>query len=220
MFTLRTFYQSKDWCTFRERLIEERTDEDGFVICAHCGKPIVKKYDIIGHHIRELTEDNVNDALVALNPENVELIHFKCHNKAHQRFNGFRQYVYIVHGSPCAGKTTWVKENAYDDDLIVDLDRIWECICLSDRENKPNRLRANVFGLRDCLTEQVAMRKGKWRNAYIIGGYPLPTDRERICTMLGARCIHIDTPKDVCLSRAVNDDWRQYIEEYWEAFSQ
>lgn len=220
MFTLRTFYQSKDWCDFRERLINERSDKDGFVICAHCGKPVVKKYDIIGHHIRELTEDNVNDVLVALNPENVELIHFKCHNLIHQRFDGLRQYVYLVHGSPCAGKSTWVRENAYKDDLIVDLDRIWECICLSDRQNKPNRLKVNVFGLRDCLIEQIKLRHGKWRNAYVIGGYPLRSDRDRLCDILGARAIHIDTDINTCLARAVNDDWRQYIEDYWYAFTQ
>lgn len=219
MYTLRTFYQSKDWVSFRERLIHERTDDNGEVICAHCGKPIYKKYDIIGHHIKELTEDNVNDALVAFNPDNVELIHFRCHNIKHQRYDGFRQYVYIVHGSPCAGKSTWVKQNAYDDDLIVDMDRLWECVCFRNRENKPNRLKANVFGLRDCLIEQIKLRKGKWRNAYVIGMYPLASERDRLCEMLGARCIHIDTDKSVCLSRAVNDDWCGYIEDYFEAFT-
>lgn len=216
MVTLQNFYSSNSWIKFREQLILERTNAEGEVICARCGKPIYKKYDIIGHHIKPLNEVNVNDALIALNPDNVELIHFKCHNKEHKRWDGFEQAVYLVWGSPCAGKTTWVIENAFDDDLIVDMDRIWECLEKGDREHKSNRIKANVFGVRDCLIEQIKLRKGMWRNAYVIGGYPLPMDRERICGLLGARCIHIDTPKDVCLSRAVNDDWRCYVEEWWE----
>lgn len=219
MYKLSTFYQSDAWRKFRDLLIAERINGDGEIICAHCGKPIYKKYDIIGHHIKELTGDNVNDALIALAPENVELIHFKCHNIKHQRYDGFRQYVYIVHGSPCAGKSTWVKANAYDDDLIVDMDRLWESVCFSGRENKPNRLKANVFGLRDCLIEQIKLRKGKWRNAYVIGMYPLKSDRDRLCDILGARTVHIDTDMQTCMSRAVNDEWREYIEEYWETFT-
>ena len=57
MFTLSTFYRSKEWERFMRFLKEEREDENGFVICEHCGKPIVKKYDCIGHHKEELTEE-------------------------------------------------------------------------------------------------------------------------------------------------------------------
>ena len=219
MRSLNTFYQSKEWVNFRRVLIDERTNESGEVICAECGSPIYKRYDIIAHHIQELTEDNINNIDVALNPDNIELIHFKCHNKQHQRFDGFRQYVYIVHGAPCAGKSTYVRDNAYDDDLILDLDCIWESICKRDRYNKPNRLKANVFGIRDCIIEQIRQRKGTWRNAYVIGTYPLKSDRDRLSQMLGAELIHIDTDKDTCLSRAINDDWKQYIEDYFETYT-
>ena len=75
-YTLGNFYRSKEWCSFRELLINERIDKNGEVICARCGKPIYKRYDIIGHHVTELTEDNVNDASISLNPDNVVLIHF------------------------------------------------------------------------------------------------------------------------------------------------
>lgn len=216
MTSFRTFYQSKDWLRLRDVLINERTNEDGYVICQMCGQPILKKYDIIAHHIKELTEENYQDVSISLNPENIELIHFKCHNKEHQRFDGFCQRVYLVYGAPCSGKSTWVQENAYDDDLILDLDAIWEAVCKRDRHHKSNRLKANVFGIRDCIIEQVKLRRGMWRNAYIIGGYPLRSDRERLCEMLGAQEIFIDTPKDVCLSRAQDENWREFIEEWFE----
>ncbi len=218
MFTLENFYQSKTWCKFVSRLKLERINDQGELLCEHCGKPINKKYDCIGHHKIELTEDNVNDFTISLNPENVELIHFKCHNKIHKRYDGFRQSVYLIYGSPCAGKSTWVEENATENDLILDVDRIWESISKCDKFNKNNRLRPNVFGIRDIILDQIRMRKGKWINAYVIGGYPLRTDRERLCELLNATPVFIDTPKEECLSRAKNDEWKSFIEEWFENF--
>lgn len=215
MLNRNNFYRSKEWIRFRELLMNERT-HDGLLICERCGKPILKKYDCIGHHKIELTDDNINDHSISLNPENVELIHFKCHNQAHDRWQG-TQKVYIVYGSPRAGKTTWVKENAHDDDLILDIDRIWEALCKAGLE-KPGRIKANVFGVRDALIDQIRIRKGSWRNAYIIGGYPHATDRQRLADLLQAELIFIDTPKEVCLERA-EGVWKDYVEDWWEEFT-
>lgn len=218
MYTLKTFYKSKEWLNLLQVLKLERVNAEGKLICEHCGKELVKAYDIIGHHVIELNDTNVNDYNISLNPDNIQLIHFKCHNQIHERFGYFNQKVYIVYGSPCSGKSTWVKENAYPDDLIIDLDSIWECICTTDRYHKPNRLKANAFGIRDTLLDQVRTRTGMWRNAYVIGGYPLATDRQRLADKLGAELIFIDTDKNTCLARAMNDEWKKYIEEWWEDF--
>lgn len=212
--TVNQFYRSKEWEQFISILRVERADEKGNVICAHCGKPIVKKYDCIGHHKIELTDENVNDFTISLNPENVELIHFGCHNEIHGRF-GSKQKVYIVYGAPCSGKTTFVKEHANNDDLILDLDRIWEAVCLSDREHKPGRLKANVFGIRDCLIDQIRTRTGQWRNAYVIGTYPLRTDRDRLSDLLDAELIFIDTPMKDCMDRAPNESWIGFIGDWF-----
>lgn len=220
MFTLDNFYKSKEWLSLLERLKLERVNSYGELICAYCGKPIVKKYDCIGHHVDELTEANVNDYRISLNPNKILLIHHKCHNKIHERFGGFKQNVYIVYGSPCSGKSTWVNEVAYNDDLIIDMDKIWECICNSDRYHKPNRLKINAFGIRDTLLDMVKCRTGMWRNAYVIGTYPLASDRERLSKLLGAELIFIDETKDTCLSRAKNSDWINYINEWFDIYSE
>lgn len=219
MFTLENFYKSKQWWSLLDRLKIERLNEHGELICEYCGKPINKKYDCIGHHKIELTEDNVNDVAVSLNPDNIKLIHFKCHNKIHQRFDGFCQQVYLVYGSPCSGKSTWVREVANPDDLILDLDRIWEAISLSDKYNKNNRLKANVFGIRDCIIDQIRTRTGMWRNAYIIGGYPLRSDRDRLCDLLRAKPIFIEESKEVCLERAMTDNWQRYVTDWFDSFT-
>lgn len=218
MFTLANFYTSKQWTKLIAQLKLERVNADGQVICEYCGNPITKAYDIIGHHIEELTDENVNDYMVSLNPDNVMLIHFRCHNKIHERFEGFRQRVWLVWGSPCAGKSTWVKNSAHKDDLIVDIDNIWESICLSDKLHKPARVKPIVFKLRDALLDSVKIRQGMWRNAYIVGTYPLKSDRERLCRVLGAEEIHIDTSKAECLERAPTEEYRKMIADFWAAY--
>ena len=220
--TQSQFYGTKKWAKFAENIKLQRQNEEGFVVCDYCGKPILKRYDCIAHHKIELNDSNVNDASIALNPENIMLLHFGCHNKIHGKAEGMtaqkkNRGVYLVYGSPCAGKSTWVKENARPEDLIVDLDRIWEAVCLSDRNHKPDELKQNVFGIRDCLIEQIMQRKGKWKAAYIIGGYPLRSDRERLCELLNARPIFIEESKEVCLSRA-NEQWKEYVEQWFNDF--
>lgn len=218
MFQLDRFYKSKQWENLIEQLKIDRVNEQGEILCEYCGKPITKKYDCIGHHEIELTEDNVNDYNISLNPANIKLIHFKCHNRIHQRFEGFKQKVYLVYGSPCSGKSTWVHEVANPDDLILDIDKIWECVSISDKYHKPSRLKTNVFGIRDCIIDQIKTRSGMWRNAYVVGGYPLRTDRDRLCNLLNAEPIFIDTSKEECLSRAVNEEWKEFIEDWFDSF--
>ena len=218
MFTLDRFRNSHEWRNLVERLKIERVNEDGQLICEECGQPIVRKYDCIGHHIVELTDDNVNDYTISLNPDNIKLIHFRCHNRIHQRFDGFSQSVYLVYGSPCSGKTTWVREVANDDDLILDIDSIWQAVCKNDRYHKSNRLKRNVFGIRDCIIDQIRTRTGMWRNAYVIGGYPLRSERDRMCDLLGATAVYIDTERDVCMERAPTEEWRGYVRDWFDSY--
>lgn len=220
MYTLESFYKSKEWQRLVERLKMERVNDEGELICEHCGKTITRKYDCIGHHEVELTEENVNDFSVSLNPENVKLIHFRCHNRIHERFEGFRQKVFLVYGSPCAGKSSWVNEVANPDDLILDLDNIWSAVCTSDKYNKPKRLRANVFGIRDCIIDQIRTRKGMWRNAYVIGGYPLEPERERLCGLLNAEPVFIEATEEECLSRAKTEEWKDYVREWFDSYTE
>ena len=79
--TQAQFYSSKRWAKFAQALKLERQNADGFIICDVCGKPITKRYDCIAHHKTELNDQNVNDAAIALNPDNIMLVHFGCHNK-------------------------------------------------------------------------------------------------------------------------------------------
>lgn len=222
---LQAFYKSHKWENFISALRAERTDANGFIICEKCGKPILKAYDCIGHHITELTDSNVDDVTISLNPENIQLLHFKCHNEVHERFgyNGRQQQsVFIVYGAPCSGKRTWVHDNANANDLIVDIDKIWAAVRadVCTENEKPNAIKSNVFALRESLIDMIKVRRGKWKNAYIIGGYPLQGERERLMQTVGAdKLIHIDTAREVCEARAQTEEMKKYIAEWFERYA-
>lgn len=223
--SLYNFYRSKEWERLLIVLKNERIDNAGNIICEHCGKPIVKAYDCIGHHKTELTEENYTDANISLNPDNIALVHHRCHNQIHNKLGYSGRQVFIVYGSPLSGKTSYVAEAMNEGDLIIDLDNIWQAISGCDRYVKPNRLKSVVFSVRDNLLESVKYRRGKWLNAYIIGGYPYEAERLRLADQLGARLIHIDTDKDECLRRLDNcedrdrAEWSKYINDYWLQYS-
>ena len=228
-YTLDNFYQSKQWIALMQQLRLQRVNTDGLLLCEHCGRPITKAYDCTGHHVIELTDRNVNDVTISLNPDNIMIVHHKCHNKIHHKLSMTdRRTVYVVYGAPCSGKTSFVRDNMEQGDLVIDIDSIWECVSGCDRYTKPARLNSNVVTLRDNLIEQVRYRVGKWLTAWIIGGYPLTAERERLCKSLGAREIFVDTPRDECLRRlhdaAANDgrdvdEWTRYISDWFEKYT-
>lgn len=218
------FYRSDQWRKLMQTLRMERVNADGELICEHCGKPITRAYDAIGHHVIELTDENVRDASIALNPNNVMIIHHKCHNIIHNRLGINQRQVFLVYGAPLSGKTTWVNDNMIEGDLIVDMNNIWACVSGCDRYTKPKRLNAVAFKLRDTLLECVQYRTGHWLNAYIVGGYPLISERERLCKQLGAREVFIEATLEQCMDR-LNDQseldaqvWAQYITDWFARY--
>lgn len=226
--SLPQFYQSNEWRSFRVAEIAARMHADGVLYCEHCGKPILQSYDIILHHKQPLTMQNVNDYSISLNPENISIVHAKCHNELHSRFGYCTQRkVYLVYGSPCGGKTTFVDSIKGNSDIVVDMDLIWQCITGREKYFKPNALKTNAFMVRDCLLDMVKTRAGKWEKAYVLTGGALKGERERLATSLGAEYIHIDTPREVCLERLASDpqrtpeqkqEWITYIDKWWNEY--
>ena len=228
--TLSEFYTGREWAKFRELLMIERSADDGTLYCQHCGQAITKKYDCIGHHKTELTVDNVNDVSVSLNPENVMLVHHKCHNVIHERFGGqAARKVYLVYGAPFAGKREFVKRSAGYGDLILDIDMIWESITGQTSYIKPERLKRNVFAIRDAIMDQIKTRYGSWQNAWVIMGAPLIMERQRMQQKLNCELIHIDTPQEKCYERLAiacensnrnHSEYEKYIDEWFEKYQE
>lgn len=225
--SLAQFYNSQEWRQLRKLLIDERTNKDDSILyCQHSGKPLLQSYDIVAHHIKPLTIQNVNDYSISLNPENILLVSQQAHNEIHARFGYCAQRkVYIVHGAPCSGKTSFVNSIKGNSDLIIDIDSLWEAVT-GKRYYKPNALKANVFAMRDALLETVKTRAGKWERCFIIEGLPYKAERERRSVVYGAELIYIDTDEQTCLQRLQADEsrreyaeeWRKYIADYFARY--
>lgn len=224
-YTLDSFYTSKEWRALREIVINDRTREDGYVYDEVTGQPIIQGYDIVLHHKIFLTEDNVSDASISLNPDNLMIVSHKTHNQIHEKFGYIKREIYLVYGSPLSGKTSWVGDVHQPGDLVIDMDSIWQCVSGLEKYKKPQALNAVVFGVRDYMLESVRMRRGRWNNAYVIGGYPLISERERLIRQLGAKEVFISTSKEECLQRLKLDtsrdkaEWTRYIEDWWRKYS-
>lgn len=214
---LHQFYCSKAW---RDLSYSLKIAAGGK--CNRCGETLLDFSKLIGHHKKELTEDNVDNPEIALNPELIEIICHDCHNKEHRRF-GNKQNVYIVYGSPLSGKNTLVKELMQYGDIVLDMDALWQALTLQEAYIKPKNVRFNVFAVRDNILDQIKTRYGQWYDCYIIGGYPEKYERERLAKELGAELIYCESTKEECIDRLERsnrpkEEWRKYILDWWEKY--
>jgi predicted kinase len=238
------FYKSVDWANCKAQVLLDRQRADGTVFCEFCGQPILKGFNpqarnnsgaIVFHHKTFLNNQNVNDASVAINPLNIALLHWNCHNEIHRRF-GFgggglpEKKVYLITGAPCSGKTTFARERLEPNDLILDIDDIWQTISGQPRYTKPNSVKSLVFAVRDEIRDLIGRGAGSWRNAFIIESLPSKHDRERAADKYKAHNVEVvtmDATAEECLQRLRENPngrdvqaYEGYINEYFERYSE
>lgn len=184
--TLGAFYRSKEWNDFRFVVINKRL-VNGQTICEHCGKPIVRLYDVILHHKQELTLDNVNDANISLNDKNIMIVHHNCHNEIHSRFGSYTRHKYLVCGGSREDRMKYVKDVSVAGDIICEVHNIRAMVQLGDS----NRCDSNVFAIRDALLDMIKTNRGKWINAFVVGEYKYLGERERIANELNLEILDL-----------------------------
>lgn len=227
--TIKEFYNSKEWQQLRLSFIFERSlKSNGKILCESCGRELKGSGEAEVDHIKELTLENVNDYSISLNPENMKVLCHRCHDIKHERFGTKKsRSIYIVYGPPLSGKVSYVKRNMVRGDLVVDMDRLFSAVSLLETYDKPEILKYNVFAIKNLLIDNIKTRYGKFRNAWIIGGYPIKHDRERLASELGAKLVFIDIPKDECLLRLSKcqdnrrfqqNEWKGFIERWYDEF--
>ena len=236
--SLASFYASREWEACKAQVLNMRM-RDGAIYCEHCGEPILKSFNardrnnagaMVFHHKTILTTANMNNADISINPQRIAILHWSCHNEVHARFSGQNtqpeQKVYIITGAPCSGKTTFALERMQAGDALVDIDDIWQQISGQPRYIKPTSVKPLVFATRDAQEEQIRMRAGTWRNAFIIRSLPLAMDRKRFAERMGAEVITIETPKEECLERLRSNpngrnilEYEGYINDYFMKYA-
>lgn len=125
--------------------------------------------------------------------------------------------VYLIVGSPCSGKSHYIKEHMTDGDIVCDVDLIYGAISNHDPHNADLYVHEVALLLRQQLLDIIRDRKGGWKDAYVtsIADTPekLKADMERINA---DECIFIDTPIEVCMERAKERPFYfQWIIQEW-----
>lgn len=113
------FYKSKVWRNKREKILRR----DGY-LCQHCKWYGKRTEAETVHHIKHL-EEYPELALVS---SNLISLCKKCHNKEHPEKRRKKKMITVVCGYPGAGKTTYVKEHKKYNDVMLDLDIIYNAI--------------------------------------------------------------------------------------------
>lgn len=111
--------------------------------------------------------------------------------------------VYLVYGSPCSGKTTYVKEHIKSGDIVCDVDRLYSAISFNEEHQTELYAQEVASGLYKELIGIIRDRKGNWKNAYVVSlantDERLKAEMERVNA---DEAIFIDTPYDTCMERA------------------
>lgn len=155
IYTLDNFYRSRDWREFRETFLAQRLARDGEYIDDETGEIILDRSKAVLHHKIHLTNENVNNPNISLNPENIELVSDQTHLKLHDRFNCLGRKIYIT---DCIDKV----KISYD--LLVDYNRLKKAIGDFDSI----KTIVNAWVLYNSLIEQIRTRRGKWSTAIVI----------------------------------------------------
>lgn len=210
--SLESFYTQNAWRRLRAYIIAERIARDGELACDYCHGQIVAPYDAICHHVIPLTEMNVNDPEIALNPENIQVLHMRCHNLVHGKTGNGRRAVYLVWGPPKAGKSWYVNSIRTRNDIVIDVAELYHAL---GSEVGSRKVAPVVFRLRDELYDVVRTRYGRWDNAYIVGTYPVEMDRVRLMDTMRAEEVFIDTDMGTCLSRCASEEEMEHVRKWF-----
>ena len=191
----RDIYHSKEWTATRKAYISQHP------ICEDCLTRGQYTTATEVHHIKPLS-----DGGDLYDTHNLRSLCHACHMQTHGfKDNTKRQretVINVVYGALCSGKTTFVNKRFKHGDLIFDFD-----VILSVMSNTPVHSLAcqghvdAVLAMRSALISHITDRICNVPCVWII-----ITDPSRIRRQLRlATYWYIDTPIEVCMSRATED---------------
>lgn len=127
--------------------------------------------------------------------------------------------VYLVYGSPCSGKSTYINEHLQRCDLVCDVDHIYSAITMQNPHDAELYTHEVACQLANTLADIIRDRKGNWKNAYVVSiantAEKLQEAKERVNA---DEAVFIDTPYEVCMDRAKERPFYfQFLIEEWFA---
>ena len=111
--------------------------------------------------------------------------------------------VYLVYGSPCSGKSTYIKEHFKTGDIVCDVDRLYSALCFNEEHQTELYAQEVASQLNDALLDIIRDRDGHWKNAYVVSLANTKEKLDKAMERVNAdEAIYIDTPFEVCIERA------------------
>jgi HK97 family phage prohead protease len=135
---------------------------------------------------------------------------------------GIKPNVFVVHGPPASGKTSYVMQNKGENDVVFDFDKVMSALSGLPPHQKNNNLISYCTDIRTLIIEK-ALRSPKVDKTWIISTN-VGDDMKGQLSDIPVEYIHIDTPKEECLKRIEEDperqpvaeELRQVVERYFE----
>lgn len=127
--------------------------------------------------------------------------------------------VYLIYGSPCSGKSTYVKENFKPGDIVCDVDRLYAALCFNEEHKEELYAQEVAKSLYTELLDIIRDRKGHWKNAYVVSLANTPEKVKAAMERVNAdKAVFIDTPFEVCMERAKERPFYfEYLIQDWFA---
>lgn len=111
--------------------------------------------------------------------------------------------IYLIFGSPCSGKSTYIKEHMTENDIVCDVDLIYGAISTHDPHDADAVVYDTALQITKQLKEIILNREGEWEDAYVVSTANTKEKIELAKKEVNAdKCIFINTPVEICLERA------------------
>ena len=114
--------------------------------------------------------------------------------------------VTVLWGPPCSGKSTYIRDRAQGDDVIIDLDRIAQALAV---EGTPNHSYARhhrklALDAREAIIHRAIVMASDDVRVWVVDSNADSAKRAE-WKALGAEVVMLDTPRQVCEERAASE---------------
>jgi HK97 family phage prohead protease len=126
--------------------------------------------------------------------------------------HGIRPKVFVVHGPPASGKTSYVFGKKGESDVVFDFDRVMSAISGLPLHQKVDSLTTYCLDIRTLILKKAISGSENAGKTWIIATN-VSDDLRRQLSDIPTEYVHIDTPMDECMKRVKEDPDRQHESE-------
>lgn len=124
---------------------------------------------------------------------------------------GIKPKVFVVHGAPASGKTSYVMQHKGDNDVVFDFDKMMSALSGLPPHQKNQNLISYCTDIRALIIKK-ALHKPPVDKTWIITTN-VGDEMKGQLSDIPVEYIHIDTPREECLKRIEEDPDRQPVAE-------